>query len=97
MRLVRGGKPANRVCALVASVCGDGIVEGPEECEAGVPLADTGTSLGFDGGTLACNASTCIYDTSGCTGGSCLPAKAVCSVGSDCCSGNCKRGECKGN
>jgi len=92
-----GGKPSNRVCALTSSNCGDGIVEGAEECEAGVPLADTCTSLGFDGGSLACNTSTCVYDTSGCTGGSCLPAQAACADSTDCCSGNCKRGECKGN
>jgi hypothetical protein len=36
-----GGKPSRRVCAAAPSVCGDGVVGGSEECEAGVPLADT--------------------------------------------------------
>lgn len=92
-----GGRPADRVCASSPGVCGDGVVEGDEECEAGVPLADTCTSIGFDGGTLACNTSTCIYDTTGCTGGSCLPSKSACTDNIECCSGNCRNGECKGN
>ena len=89
-----GGKPADRVCAAPPAVCGDGVVEGSEQCEAGVPLADTCVSLGFSGGTLAC--SSCQYDTSGCSGGgTCGSKNASCSVNSDCCSGNCKpNGRC---
>ncbi|MBW2495347.1 MAG: SGNH/GDSL hydrolase family protein [Deltaproteobacteria bacterium] len=52
-----GGKPANRVCAPAAAVCGDGVIGGSEECESGLPLADSCTSLGFSGGTLACGSS----------------------------------------
>jgi len=88
-----GGKPSNRVCAPTASVCGDGVVEGNEQCEAGVPLADTCESLGFDGGVLACDAN-CQYDTSGCTSGTCAEYREPCSVDADCCSLNCKRGVC---
>ena len=49
------------------SVCGDGVLEGAEECEAGELGGGTCSELGYDGGTLACDASTCTYDTSGCT------------------------------
>lgn len=92
-----GGKPANRVCAPVAAVCGDGVVEGGEQCEGGLPLADTCVSLGFSSGTLACDGGTCAYDTSGCVGGTCALNKEACSVNADCCSNNCKAGACKGN
>jgi len=93
-----GGKPSNRVCAPTSNtVCGDGVVEGGEECEAGVPLADTCVTLGFESGSLACNAGTCSYDTSGCVAGECALNKEACSVNADGCSNNCKNGACKGN
>ena len=92
-----GGRPSNRVCAPTPAVCGDGVVAGDEECEAGVPLGDSCTSLGFDSGTLACDGGSCSYDTSGCVGGSCGGNKAACSVDADCCSNNCRGGSCKGN
>lgn len=93
-----GGKPANRVCATAPSVCGDGVVEGGEDCEGGVPLADSCETLGFSSGTLACETASCSYDTSGCSGGTtCGGNKAVCSVNSDCCSNRCQGGACKGN
>jgi hypothetical protein len=93
-----GGKPSNRVCAPAAATCGDGVVEGGEECESGVPLADTCETLGFTGGTLICDAASCSYDTSGCSGGTtCGGNKAACTVNADCCSNNCKAGACKGN
>ena len=94
-----GGKPSNRVCeaAPVSSVCGDGVVEGNEECEFGVPLADSCQSLGFASGTLSCDSASCLYDTSACIGGTCGGNKEVCSVDADCCSNNCRSGTCKGN
>ena len=89
-----GGKPSNRVCAGPPAVCGNGVVEGGEQCEAGVPLGDTCVSLGFSGGTLACDGS-CQYDTSGCSSGSCAQFNQPCSVDGDCCSLNCKNnGKC---
>jgi hypothetical protein len=48
------------------SVCGDGMIEAPEDCD-GVDLANqTCMGVGFDGGTLACDAVTCEYDTAQC-------------------------------
>jgi len=76
-------------------VCGDGVVQGAEQCEAGAPLGASCTSLGFDAGTLACNASTCRYDTSGCFDVSCKRWLARCSRDSECCSGNCRFGRCR--
>ena len=67
-------------------VCGNGVVQGTEQCEAGVPLGASCTSLGFDAGTLACNASTCTYNTSGCFDVSCKPRFSRCTQGSECCS-----------
>jgi sulfatase modifying factor 1 len=84
-----GWENATTCPADCAPVCGDGDLEGNEECEAGVPLADTCESLGFNGGTLTCNASTCTYDTSDCSENQCLPSWASCSSDADCCSGDC--------
>jgi len=94
-----GGKPSNRVCAAapVSSVCGDGVVEGNEQCEAGVPLADSCESLGYVSGALSCDGATCQYDTSSCVAGSCALNKEACVDNADCCSNNCKNGSCKGN
>jgi DNA-binding beta-propeller fold protein YncE len=95
-----GGKKSNRVCEASSGggeVCGDGVVEGSEECEAGVPLADTCTSLGFESGALACDEPSCQYDTSACVPFACGGNKAACSDNADCCSGNCRNGSCKGN
>jgi hypothetical protein len=78
-----------------APVCGDGEVEFPEKCEAGVPLAASCQSLGFDGGTLGCNAASCTYNTSGCTENACLPFFARCSNDAQCCSDDCRRGRCR--
>jgi hypothetical protein len=73
--------------------CGDGVVQGTEQCEAGAPLGASCTSLGFGGGTLTCNVSTCTFNTSGCV--SCRPRLSICSKNSQCCSGNCRFGRCR--
>lgn len=73
--------------------CGNGIVEGTEQCEWGVALGASCTSLGFAGGSLACNTSTCLYNTSGCF--SCKPKFSSCSKNSQCCSGSCRFGRCR--
>ncbi len=47
-------------------LCGNGVAERGEECD-GDDLLDTScASLGFDEGTLHCNAATCRFNTSGC-------------------------------
>src|SRR6056297_201508 len=46
------------------SFCGDGIVEGTEECDGDNMDGNSCTSLGYDGGTLGCQ--NCTYDTSDC-------------------------------
>jgi len=47
------------------TVCGDGMVEGMEECEDVDLAGQTCVSQGFAGGTLACTGA-CTFDTSGC-------------------------------
>lgn len=47
------------------SVCGDGVVEGPEDCEPYVFITDSCSDVGFDTGELTCDAS-CSYVTSSC-------------------------------
>ncbi|MCA9715517.1 MAG: hypothetical protein KC468_12645 [Myxococcales bacterium] len=50
--------------------CGDGNIDPNEQCD-GVDLGGlTCATLGYDGGSLACDPMTCTYDTSNCeTGG----------------------------
>jgi hypothetical protein len=77
-------------CALV---CGNGVVEAPEQCEWGVALGATCQSLGFVGGSLSCNTSTCRFNTNGCY--NCKPRFSSCSKNSDCCSGSCRSRRCR--
>ncbi|MBU1537319.1 hypothetical protein KKF84_18535, partial [Myxococcota bacterium] len=53
-------------CSGAAS-CGDGVVEGIEECEAEDMNGQTCLTLGYYGGTLACTPQ-CIFNTSSCEG-----------------------------
>ncbi len=55
--------------ACVAAGCENGTLEPGEECEGANLGGQTCTSIGagFAGGTLACDAPTCEFDTSGCT------------------------------
>ena len=47
-------------------ICGNGKLEGVEECESLVALTKTCKDLGYTSGTLKCDAKTCKYDKSGC-------------------------------
>ncbi|MBL8014487.1 MAG: hypothetical protein JNN05_11630 [Candidatus Omnitrophica bacterium] len=47
------------------SVCGNGKIEGSEECEKGTLNGQTCGTLGFDGGALGC--SNCKFSTGSCT------------------------------
>lgn len=51
-------------------VCGNGIIEGAEECDSSALSGESCTSLGFDSGTLAC-AGDCTFDTTLCEGATC--------------------------
>ena len=63
----------------IVSVCGDGNVEGDEQCEGTDPPSETCAALGFaGGGNLKCNSSTCQFDTLECTTGPVVP---VCGDG----------------
>ena len=82
-------------CQLL--VCGDGTIQTDfEDCDPNSqgPLTEDCTTLGlgFIGGTLACDANSCQFDTSGCTEPVCteLPKGAECSDDSECCSNKCK-------
>jgi len=54
-----------------SAVCGNGVVEGPEQCDGfnlnGRSCATLGQ--GFNGGTLACDTASCLYNTTACTEG----------------------------
>jgi hypothetical protein len=45
-------------------VCGNGLLEGEEDCDKDLPLDATCATLGFEGGDVAC--AFCVYDTTGC-------------------------------
>lgn len=47
------------------SVCGDGIVEGPEQCEPLVPVTMSCKDIGYDKGSLSCDPS-CSFNQINC-------------------------------
>jgi hypothetical protein len=72
-KLLTGGtlkcNPAScRFDTSECTYCGDGVVNGIEECEAGLPIDLTCEALGRGtGGVLTCDTATCTVDTSACT------------------------------
>ncbi|MEM6993073.1 MAG: hypothetical protein AAF721_21350 [Myxococcota bacterium] len=57
---------ANNQCAVCGVVCGDGSVDGSEDCDMGnLDGTDCEDLPGFNGGTLSCNAD-CTFNTSAC-------------------------------
>lgn len=76
-------------CAGVGGgTCGNGTIEGGEDCD-GVDLGgQTCQSQGFGGGTLGCR-SDCRFDTSGCVA-ACAPVGATCTSNGQCCSSTCR-------
>jgi len=65
--------------------CGDGAINGAEQCDGTQLGGATCTGLGFDAGTLACG-RTCVYDTSSCTiGGGCPPGPGFPASGQTTC------------
>jgi hypothetical protein len=51
------------------SICGDGVEQGPEDCDGIDFGGETCASIGFDSGNLACNLASCTFNVSGCMGG----------------------------
>lgn len=51
------------------SICGDGIQQGPEDCDGIDFGGETCASIGFDEGDLGCNLTTCQFVYTGCSGG----------------------------
>jgi|SRR3989344_1275860 len=59
---------ATKVCCgvgITAPSCGDGAITPPEDCEPSLPLGTTCQGLGYSGGTLSCDPTTCTF--TGCT------------------------------
>jgi hypothetical protein len=59
----------NRIClgGKCGSTCGDGVINGPDECEVDVVGEETCTDFGMYHGDVVCSAD-CTIDTSGCFG-----------------------------
>jgi len=63
-------------------------------CVPSAEVCDNGVDDDCDG-FIDCNDSDCSGDPA-CSGGTCGGNHAACTSNADCCSGNCKRGSCKG-
>lgn len=63
--------------------CGDGIIEGEEQCEGDDLAGEDCISWGLDGGSLACGAD-CRFDLSMCTGWNCDIEFFAAADGCDC-------------
>jgi hypothetical protein len=78
------------------SVCGDGLIQGLEDCEGDDLNNKTCRSLGFDSGNLSCN-SDCTFDTTGCViSGSGYCGDGDCGLGETCSSCEIDCGSCNG-
>ena len=68
---------------------------GSNPCQPVAEVCNDGADNDCDG-NVDCDDADCSGDPA-CQGGSCGGNGASCTTGADCCSGNCKRGNCKGN
>jgi hypothetical protein len=50
----------------IVPVCGNGVIEGGEQCDFNNLNGQTCQTQGFVAGQLSCTTSTCVFDTSGC-------------------------------
>jgi hypothetical protein len=71
-------------------VCGDGEISGQEVCDGTRLAGESCSSLGYEGGTLACAADCGSYDTSACEGLNCGDGVAG---GQEACDGEDLKGE----
>ncbi len=65
----------------ISETCGNGLRDGPEQCDQSDLAGATCEILGYEGGTLDCQAS-CLFDESGC--GVDLCGNSIIEVGEDC-------------
>jgi len=65
---VRATEGTVNITGIIASVCGNEIIETGEQCDGDNLGGQTCRGLGFRGGTLSCNAD-CAFNTSACTRG----------------------------
>jgi len=79
--IAANGCPARSLGVAVDPQCGDGRIEGDEQCDHIVPQGTGCTTLGFGGGTLSCT-DTCQLDTTGCLVTPC--GNALIDVGEEC-------------
>lgn len=63
--------------------CGNGLVDGTDQCDGFDLDGQSCVSLGFDGGQLDCTAG-CLYDTSNCSGGTPVCNNGVIEAGEEC-------------
>jgi subtilisin-like proprotein convertase family protein len=62
--------------------CGNGVIEGMEQCDGANLNGATCVSAGFAGGTLGCNMATCTFNTSMCMAAGC--GNNILEYGEDC-------------
>jgi len=60
------GQTATTSLSVTVSVCGNGFIDGAEDCDGSDLGGQTCVGLGYDGGTLSCKAD-CTFDLSGCS------------------------------
>ncbi|MFV8755651.1 hypothetical protein ACNOYE_34300 [Nannocystaceae bacterium ST9] len=58
--------------------CGNGVIDGGEQCDGADLAGSSCTALGYEGGRLACDPTICVFDTSGCTNGNGNECDAFC-------------------
>ena len=82
-------------------LCGNGIIDAGEECDGTNLAGSSCPAQGFDGGTLACDPTICVFVTTGCTTNpgcdancnNCPCPSAECTM---CCAGKGKIDTCGG-
>lgn len=68
VKYIFASSTTNVVATVTIRVCGNGIIEGSEQCDGSALNSQTCVSRGYTGGSLSC-ASDCTFNTSNCTSG----------------------------